>query len=164
MIVSWGQLAPVLTDNLWYRGIKFIDVSNNVCDSVPRFIPCYEQTLFSNSTSEKSSFVEHDDSSCQHDNRQDMIHCLWTWNKSSCQPKTHIMSTWNTYHVNVIMNMISCLQTTYHVNVFMNMISRLHDMQYVNMLTWYDSRVQSWQSCQHRIVSCVNDRYHVDTA
>ena len=28
------------------------------------------------STSEKSSFVEHDDSSCQHDNRQDMIHCL----------------------------------------------------------------------------------------
>ena len=56
-------------------------------------------------TSEKSSFVEHDDSSCQHDNRQD------------------------DYHV------ICSLQTTYHVNVFMNMISRLDDMQYMNMLT-----------------------------
>ncbi len=64
------------------------------------------------------------------------------------------MSTWNTYHVNVIMNMMSCLQTTYHVNVFMNMISRWHDMQFVFMMTWYDSCVQTWQSCQHHIVSC----------
>ena len=64
------------------------------------------------------------------------------------------MSTWNTYHVNVFMNMISCLQTTYHVNVVMNTISGLHDMRFMNMLTWYGSCVQTYCFMCEWYVSC----------
>ena len=75
---------------------------------------------------------------------------LWTWNKSSCQPETHIMSTcsWIWYHVYKLHIMSTWSWIRYLVYMICDLWTCWHDMDHVS----------------RRIVSCVNDTYHVDVS